>query len=161
MKPRSAGDFYVGRHESVRSNQRQMWYLVQNGPLTNIGITAMKNVSLIFAMLLLAACSTPGELRARAPVFDEVINAPAERLVGCLADQLESFRKGVTTRPTSNGYSISAEGDVGLWGATGGRDTVFVIDIAKADNKSHVKFFSGLAFSSGNERVISFIRKCI
>ena len=118
----------------------------------------MKYIGSIF-VLLLAACATSNELRTRTPLFDQVTNKPSERLAGCVADQLEGWTRGrdISTRPTSNGYSIRRDGNIGIIGI----DTAFVIDIIKLDDKSRIQFFSNLAFNAGNEMVISFIRKCI
>jgi hypothetical protein len=68
----------------------------------------------------------------------------------------------VDTRPTSNGFTVVAEGGAGLMGQAGvARDAVFVVDIIGVEGRSRIKFFSGLAFSAGEEMVILRIKKCI
>ena len=76
------------------------------------------------------ACATPGSLRQGKPDLDEVTNAPPERVVGCIGDKLEDLGLGsaggvrLSTRPTTNGYSISGDQTLPGFYATGGTDTI-------------------------------------
>lgn len=119
---------------------------------------------LLFAafVLVLAGCASPGDLRMKSPVYDQSVNAQPEQLAGCISDQLESmFKRSVSARPTANGYSVTSDTSVGVWSLGGKKDTVVVIDIIKSGDKSRVQFFSNLAFDSGNDRVVAYIKNCV
>ena len=122
----------------------------------------MRTLIISTLAIALAGCASPQQLRTQAPLFDQIVAKPPDKVVGCIGDELDSFRKGVTTRPTSTGFTVAAEGSAGLMGQAGlARDTVFVVDIIGIEGRSRIQFFSGLAFSSGNEAVILRIKKCI
>lgn len=94
---------------------------------------------------ILAACAaTPTGLRQGKPDLDEVTNIPAERLAGCIGDKIEvaanlALRTRFSSRPTTNGYSISAE-QASYGGAT---DTIILVDITRLDsNKTHIQLYT-------------------
>ena len=116
------------------------------------------------SVFFLAACATPGSLRQGKPDLDEVTNAPSERVAGCIGDKLEDLGLGsagvrLSTRPTTNGYSISGDQTLPGFYAGGGTDTILLIDISKVDSKTRVQLFTHVLM--GGPDYISLIRGCL
>lgn len=118
----------------------------------------MLKITLLMVMLfILTTCAAPGDLRNHQADIDQMTDKPAELVAGCIGDKLEylSSQTTLSTRPTSNGYSISAIQNGGFT-----TDTIVLVDINKLDSKTHVQLFiHDLAW--GNERIISAVRGCI
>lgn len=115
------------------------------------------------ALFVLAACASPGELRQKPTNLSELTNAPVDRVAGCIGDKLEGVasanRGRLSSRPTSNGYSISIDQTMpGLWSA-GGTDTIVLVDISKTDNKTRVQLFTH--FLMGDGGVPALVRECL
>lgn len=108
----------------------------------------------IAALLCLSACASPTELRGRKADIDAMTDKTAELVAGCIGDEFEKFNVGfiamqgikISSRPTANGYSIS-----GTQSGLAGSDTVFLVDVTKADGKTHVMMFDNFIVSGGGK----------
>jgi hypothetical protein len=115
------------------------------------------------ALVALAACASPSSLRESKPDLDEVSDKPAEQLAGCIGDRFEDSRvdRGgmrLSTRPTSNGYSISGDRTDHLFLAPA-VDTKLLVDITKLGNKTHVQLFTHVIAGEGTW--IALVRSCL
>jgi len=127
-----------------------------------VTITRRRSAALAL-MLLLTACESPSQLRQKSPDLDEMTNAVPERLAGCIGDKFEgspgSFNTRFSTRPTTNGYSISGDQAApGLY-SFGGTDTIILVDIAKLGDKTHVQVWSHNLI--GTSPFIAVVRACL
>jgi hypothetical protein len=121
----------------------------------------MKTLKLALPMAsLFFLVATPGSLRQGKSDLDEMTNTPAERVAGCVGDKLEDLGLGsaggvrLSTRPTTNGYSISADQSAAV-----GADTIVLVDISKVDSKMRVQLFTH--FLIGGASYTSLIRGCL
>jgi hypothetical protein len=116
------------------------------------------------ALLALAACASPAGLREGSPVLDETTAKPSERVAGCIGDKLEAQNSALSqiqysTRPTSNGYSISGDQtSLVLWGGT---DTILLIDISNSGNETRVKMYTHFLIGNGPVAWFKLVRGCI
>jgi hypothetical protein len=112
------------------------------------------------SLFLLVACATPVSLRQGKPDLDEMTNTPPERVAGCVGDKLENLGLGsaggvrLSTRPTTNGFSISADQSAAV-----GADTIVLVDINKVDSKTSVQLFTH--FIVGGAGYIPLVRGCL
>lgn len=123
----------------------------------------LPKIALSIVLLALAACAGPVDLRGSKPDLDEVTNIPPERVAGCVGDKFESAFTGFgttvkfSTRPTSNGYSIS--GDEAGPMLFGGTDTILLVDIAKLESNTRVQLFTHII--AGQGKWISLVKGCL
>jgi hypothetical protein len=124
----------------------------------------MRIVPPMVALLALGACANPVGLRQGRSVLDETTAKPSERVAGCIGDKLEAQNSGLSqirysTRPTSNGYSISGdETSSVLWGGT---DTILLIDISNTSDKTRVKMYTHFLIGDGPAAFFDSVRECI
>lgn len=77
-------------------------------------------------VVALAGCATSNELRGKGPEREYVSQKPSKDVAGCIADRLErDWSRGVSGRPTANGYTVIKEDSIGMWG----NHTAMVVDI--------------------------------
>ena len=113
--------------------------------------------SVVTAAMFLCACSTPGDVRSTAPAYEATSSKNAKSVAGCVADKFEvSFRSGVNSRPTSNGYSVWKEDDMGLYGKVTG----LVVDVDDAPAGSSIRVYAKGALSSAKETVVRAVDDC-
>lgn len=108
--------------------------------------------------ILMAGCAAPGDLRIKAPAFEGTSSKSAKTVSGCIDDKWENgrHRPEISSRPTANGYSLTAASDLGIYG----KDTSFVLDVEDTKDGSTTKFFSNIALSSGMALVAGIARDC-
>lgn len=106
---------------------------------------------------LITGCSTPGDVRSTSPIIETTSSKPAKAVAGCIADKFElSFKTGVHSRPTSNGYSVWKEDDLGLYGKTTG----LVVDVDDSPRGASIKFYSKGALASATDTVARAVEEC-
>lgn len=116
-------------------------------------------------VLLLPGCVSTANLRERAPDLDQVATGAPEKVAGCIGDKLEASpvasqngQATLSSRPTTNGYSISeVQTAGGLYGASS--DTIVLVDITKVDTGSRVQLFTH--FMTGNGGMPALIKPCL
>jgi hypothetical protein len=120
----------------------------------------MNKLETLSAITLAASacgCTTPGDVRSTPPIYEATSSKTAKALAGCVADKFElSLRSGVNSRPTSNGYSIWKEDDMGLYG----KITGLVVDIDDAPSGSFIRFYSKGALASAKDTVVRALDEC-
>lgn len=118
----------------------------------------MRGLMALIGVALVAGCATPGDLRGKAPRYDTTSASPPEKVVGCIADLLEKEMNetNLLSRPTTNGYAITKNDAMVMWGP----HAAYVLDIARAADKTRVAFYSNLAFNRDDEKIIAIIKRC-
>lgn len=117
----------------------------------------LKTLSMITLAACASGCSTPGDVRSTSPIYEATSSKSAKSVAGCVADKFElSFRSGVNSRPTSNGYSVWKEDDMGLYGKVTG----LVVDIDDSSSGSSIRFYSKGALSSAKDTVLRALDEC-
>lgn len=108
----------------------------------------------VACVVLIAGCSTPGDIRKKSPALDLNSVKNAKAVAGCISDGLEAFiARGINTRPTSNGYTVWIDED-----AFSGKDTALVVDITDTQSGSNTRFYSNMAWHE--EKATKVIRDC-
>lgn len=112
-------------------------------------------IACAIGLMLIAGCSTPGDIRKKMPTLDLNSAKNAKAVAGCIADGWEEANtaSGLNTRPTANGYTV--------WKTEHGfgqEDTPFVIDITDAPNGSNTLFYSKMFRQE--DKAIKVIRNC-
>lgn len=124
----------------------------------------MRIVPPMVALLALGACASPAGLRQGRPVLDETTAKRSERVAGCIGDKLDAQNSTLSqirysTRPTSNGYSISGDQTgLVLWGGT---DTILLIDISNTGDETRVKMYTHFLVGDGPAAYFDLVRGCI
>ena len=119
----------------------------------------MKSIVVVIALAgALAGCASPSAVRQKTPAVDVSSAQPAKKVAGCIADQWEegNHKPPMTSRPTTNGYALMGEADLGLYG----KDTAFIIDIDDTPAGSRTVFYSNIALERGLELVGGIVRDC-
>ncbi len=121
---------------------------------------ARRNLLLaLIPVALMSACSTPGDLKARAPLMTEASSKNPQTLAACIGDRLinvDSFRF-MSSRPTAGGYVVMQEENLG-WGP----NTTFIIEILEAGKGSQVKVVARPDLRSGpEEKIRSAVKGCV
>lgn len=116
------------------------------------------SIAALTACLAVSACATAASLRGKAPDLDQVVTGTPEKVAGCIGDKLEASpimsRGTLSSRPTTNGYSISEVETL-----SGGTDTVILVDLTKADAGTRVELYTH--FMTGNGGIPALIRGCL
>lgn len=106
-------------------------------------------------IVLIAGCSTPGDIRNKPPTLDLNSVKNSKAVVGCIADGLEGAftARGMNTRPTSNGYTVWKT-EYGF----GQETTALVVDITDTQSGSNTRFYSNMFRQE--DKAIKVIRDC-
>ena len=112
--------------------------------------------------LVVCACASPASLRSGKPALDQTSGKAPERMAGCISDKFENVGFAATriqfsTRPTSNGYSISASQT--SYTLLGGSDTILLVDISNSSGGSRVQMYTN--FIIGGESWVALARSCL
>lgn len=118
----------------------------------------MRNTFVLIGLLaIVGGCAAPGDLRKKQATLAVTSAKSSKVIAGCIADRWEAGgHRSLTSRPTANGYALSAESDLGLFG----KDTGLVIDVADTKAGSSTTFYSNIALSSGVELVSRIVTEC-
>jgi hypothetical protein len=123
---------------------------------------AVKHITLVAVLGLLvsaAGCSTPADVRNSGSKYEAKSTKTSKAVAGCLADKLElAFKYGVNSRPTSGGYSVWVEHDLG--GGLYGKVTGVVVDIDDLQDGSTIRFYSKGLLASAMETVLRLVNEC-
>lgn len=111
--------------------------------------------SVLAFAIMLAGCSTPGELRNESAAQTFASVKDAKTVATCVIDGFEEVFKtaGVSGKPTETGYTVS----VGV-GVAFGKDTAVVVDIANTASGSITTFYSKMLWGDG--KVTKVLNKC-
>lgn len=115
----------------------------------------MKKLCIIFATILLSACSTTTELKSEAAPQTFKSSKPSKDVWACIVNGFEGIYKtaGVTSKPTETGYTVYVSIGVAL-----GKDTALTVDVNNTGAGSTSLLYSKLLW--GNDKPINVVTNC-
>lgn len=111
----------------------------------------------VAATAVLAGCATPSDVRSTAPALQINSDRPARNVAGCIADRLEAqYKTGISSRPTSGGYTVWKEDDAGILG----KITGMVFDVVESGSGSKVSLYTKGLLQSAADSAVYVAKSC-
>ncbi|MBH3372862.1 hypothetical protein EGJ22_06845 [Pseudomonas sp. p99-361] len=115
----------------------------------------MNSVVTIVALILLAGCTTPGDLLKSTPTIVSETSKTPKAYALCVLPEWQEHQAGVTMNETLTGYRlISSAESIG--------QTNELLEIKQTTHGSEVKLYQRMpGISIGRSKIMSSVKKCL